>query len=106
MADLPEPINVSPLIRFARWSLLLGGIFYGYSRQKYLAHREVHLREVEEKRRAIRDAKIREERRIASERDVESLSRIFTGPSSSSSSKSSSSKSHRDVDEGGTCGPK
>lgn len=83
MSDLPEPIKVSPLIRFARWSLLIAGIVYGASRQKFLARREVGIRKEEAKRKAIRDAKLKEERRIASERDVDAIAKIFTAPSTS-----------------------
>ncbi|GJQ87808.1 putative ATP synthesis coupled proton transport [Trypoxylus dichotomus] len=94
MSDLPEPVKVSPLIRCARWTLLLAGIFYGYTRQKFLAGREVHIRAEEERRKAIRDKKLMEQRRIASERDVKDLARIFTEKPSKS-----------DHDGHGTCGP-
>lgn len=81
MDRLPEPINVSPLIRLARWSFLIVGIFYGASRQRYLAQREVHIREESLKRKAARDAKLQEEKLIASERDIDMISKLFTTPS-------------------------
>ncbi|KAI4460417.1 atp synthase e chain mitochondrial [Holotrichia oblita] len=82
MSSLPEPIKVSPLIRLTRWSLLIAGIFYGYSRQSFLAKREKHIRAEEAKRKIIRDAKLKEQRRIASERDIEDISRMFSATSS------------------------
>ncbi|KAK9730700.1 ATP synthase E chain [Popillia japonica] len=84
MSSLPEPIKVSPLIRLARWSLLAAGIFYGYTRQSFLAKREKRIRLEEAKRKIIRDAKLKEQRRIASERDIADLSRMFTEPASGS----------------------
>merc|ERR1711862_668325 len=35
------PLNVSPLIRATRWSLLVAGITYGYMRHNYLSKIEV-----------------------------------------------------------------
>ncbi|CAH8546939.1 unnamed protein product [Dicrocoelium dendriticum] len=37
---LPPPREVSPLIRTARWSLLICGIVYGFTRLMYLRSRE------------------------------------------------------------------
>lgn len=49
----PPKQNISPLIRFARWSALLTGIVYGVTRYNYLARREVdiqkHENEIREK---------------------------------------------------------
>ncbi|XP_026274325.1 ATP synthase subunit e, mitochondrial [Frankliniella occidentalis] len=39
------PVNVSPLIRFSRWSLLLAGIGYGALKYNRIAAKEKVLRE-------------------------------------------------------------
>ncbi|XP_005111654.2 ATP synthase subunit e, mitochondrial [Aplysia californica] len=54
MVSLPAAKqNISPLIRFARWSALLTGVAYGAWRYSYLAKREVgiqqHENEIKEK---------------------------------------------------------
>ena len=40
MADSMTPVRVSPLIKFARWSLLFLGIWYGSTRWNYLHRKE------------------------------------------------------------------
>lgn len=42
---LPEPINVSPLIRFARWSALGLGIVWGFYRYRQICEHHADLRE-------------------------------------------------------------
>uniref|UniRef100_A0A915LCN4 ATP synthase F(0) complex subunit e, mitochondrial n=2 Tax=Meloidogyne incognita group TaxID=654580 RepID=A0A915LCN4_MELJA len=44
---LPEPIQVSPLIRFARWTALGAGIIYGYVRFHQIARGHALIREWE-----------------------------------------------------------
>ena len=45
---MTPPLNVSPLIKTARWSLLLAGVVYGGSRQKTLSVQRAQERVVEE----------------------------------------------------------
>ncbi|KAK3789526.1 hypothetical protein RRG08_004596 [Elysia crispata] len=59
---LPAARQISPLIRFARWTALISGIAYGVTRYNYLAKREIgiqkHENEVREqykKKKAIQD---------------------------------------------------
>jgi len=59
---LPAPRNISPFIRFSRWTLLLTGITYGHFHYKYLARKEVGIQARENKIREKRDARIAEER--------------------------------------------
>lgn len=59
-----------------RWTFLITGIYYGFTRRARLAKREVKIREEERKKKIIRDAKIAEERRIASERDIAALAAL------------------------------
>lgn len=58
------PVKVSPLIRTARWTLLLLGIAYGTTRWNYLHRREekyrAHLRETKPIRDAEEAAKAKE----------------------------------------------
>ncbi|CRK95892.1 CLUMA_CG009338, isoform A [Clunio marinus] len=63
IAGLGAPVRVSPLIRFGRWSFLAVGILYGAYHQNRLAKREVGIREIENKQKAIRDAKLAEEKK-------------------------------------------
>jgi len=46
----------------SRWSLLGLGIFYGYSRNKYLAKKEACRRACEEKLRPAREAALKKEK--------------------------------------------
>ncbi|XP_071448328.1 ATP synthase subunit e, mitochondrial [Hetaerina americana] len=62
MADLPAPLKVSPLIKFGRWSFLFAGVLWGVSRHRSLSKKEAAIREVEEKTRAAKEAKLAEEK--------------------------------------------
>nr|ACI68308.1 ATP synthase subunit e, mitochondrial [Salmo salar]ACI68551.1 ATP synthase subunit e, mitochondrial [Salmo salar] len=55
------PIVVSPVIKTARWSFLLIGMFYGKQRYDYLKPRAEEERRVEEAEKKIRE----EQERIA-----------------------------------------
>jgi F-type H+-transporting ATPase subunit e len=48
--------------QFGRWSFLAVGVLYGLYHQNRLATREVGIREIEEKHKAVRDAKLAEEK--------------------------------------------
>lgn len=77
-AALPPPVNVSPLIRFGRWSLLTTGILYGAYHHNRLSKKEVINRKIEAEKKVIRDAElaIEKKKRIAEEmRALEELSR-------------------------------
>ncbi|CAG0916481.1 unnamed protein product [Notodromas monacha] len=63
MASLTPPaVSVSPLIKTARWGLLILGITYGYKHNRTLAAREDKLREEEAKRKVIRDQQLAAEK--------------------------------------------
>lgn len=57
MPQLPygAPVPVSPLIRGARFALLIAGIFYGRSKKKIYARREKLFQEEETRKKIIRD---------------------------------------------------
>lgn len=74
------PVRVSPVVKLGRWTLLLLGIYYGSSKRKYLIKREGAVREEEEKNKAIRDAKIKEEKDRLDAEEIASLVAIFLGP--------------------------
>ncbi|XP_077286820.1 ATP synthase, subunit E [Arctopsyche grandis] len=76
MADLGPPVRVSPLIKFGRWSLLVAGILYGAGHQSRLAKREVFVRVEDAKKKAIRDARIGEEKRKKNEEEMAEFDRI------------------------------
>ncbi|KAK4882828.1 hypothetical protein RN001_006147 [Aquatica leii] len=75
MSTLAAPVRVSPLIKFARWSLLGSGILYGMFHNSRLSRKEAAIREVEDKHKAIRDKKLVEEKRLASERELNDLAK-------------------------------
>ncbi|CAL1539665.1 unnamed protein product [Lymnaea stagnalis] len=43
----PPKQNISPLIRFSRWTALFTGIVYGVYRYRYLARREIDIQKHE-----------------------------------------------------------
>ncbi|XP_076242311.1 ATP synthase, subunit E [Calliopsis andreniformis] len=59
----PRPVRVSPVIKFARWSLLLTGVVYGAYHQRRFSRKEALLREKELQEKPMRDAKIAEEKK-------------------------------------------
>ncbi|XP_003708618.1 ATP synthase, subunit E [Megachile rotundata] len=61
--EAAKPLNVSPLIKFSRWSLLGLGILYGAFYQKRFSKKEAALREEELRQKPIRDAQKAEERK-------------------------------------------
>ncbi|XP_058838579.1 ATP synthase subunit e, mitochondrial [Topomyia yanbarensis] len=79
MADLGAPVRVSPLIKFGRWSFLAVGVAYGAYHQQRLAKREVGIREIEAQQKAIRDAKLAEEKKRSSEAENKALAEL-SGP--------------------------
>lgn len=79
MTDQP-PVKVSPLIRGSRWTLLIMGIVYGAVKHNTLAQREVGIRAQEQSLKKIKDDSIREEKEMASNRDIQMLADIFLGP--------------------------
>ncbi|XP_055627520.1 ATP synthase subunit e, mitochondrial [Toxorhynchites rutilus septentrionalis] len=77
MVELGAPVRVSPLIKFGRWSFLAVGIAYGAYHQQRLAKREVGIRNIEAQQKAVRDAKLAEEKernREAENRAIAELS--------------------------------
>ncbi|XP_015602938.1 ATP synthase subunit e, mitochondrial [Cephus cinctus] len=72
----PRPIRVSPLIKFGRWSFLGVGILYGAFHHNRLSKKEAAYREVELKQKAVRDAKLAEEKRIAAEAELRELEKL------------------------------
>lgn len=76
-----KPVRVNPFIKTCRWSLLILGILYGSSRRARLHILEESTKEQRMREKAERDRRIAEEKRIASERDIQYLADIFTGKS-------------------------
>jgi len=78
MASLPAPVNVSPVIRFGRWSLLLTGVAYGAFHHSRLSKKEAAIREIEAKQKVVRDAQLaieKEANRKAELKAIEDLSK-------------------------------
>jgi len=72
---LPAPRNVSPFIRFSRWTLLLSGIAYGHFQYKRLTKKEEGIQLRENKIRERRDARIAEERTRATQMEMDGLAK-------------------------------
>merc|ERR1712002_170413 len=71
---LPAPkVNVSPLIRGARWVALLAGIYYGANRYAFLAEREVGIKAHEDKIKADYAAKKELEKQAFNEAEMAAL---------------------------------
>lgn len=51
------------IFQFGRWSLLTVGIAYGAYHQERLSKKEAKIRKIEEEQKAIRDAKLAEEKK-------------------------------------------
>lgn len=67
------PVRVSPLIKFARWSLLTVGIGYGAFHQNRLSKKEAKVREIEAQQKIVRDAKLAEEKKISAAAEIKAL---------------------------------
>ncbi|XP_017784564.1 PREDICTED: early nodulin-75-like isoform X2 [Nicrophorus vespilloides] len=80
MAALPPPLNVNPVIKLARWTLLLWGIHRGSKRQRKLAKKEVKIREAYLKKKKIRDEQMAIQKSISSARDIALLAALAEPP--------------------------
>ncbi|KAF4517416.1 hypothetical protein B566_EDAN005025 [Ephemera danica] len=69
MADLAAPVRVSPLIK------VRFGILYGLSRNRSLGKKEAAYREVEDKKRAEREAKHAAEKERLSKEELINLAK-------------------------------
>lgn len=78
MSTLPPPVNVSPLIKFARWSLLSAGVFYGAFNKRRLSEKEAALREIRAQEKAEQAAIMEAEKKAASELELKVLAEAFS----------------------------
>lgn len=60
-------------LQFARWSFLGLGVAYGAFHQNRLSKKEAALREVEDKKKAAREAQLAAEKKAAAEREIKEL---------------------------------
>lgn len=67
------PVRVSPLIKFARWSLLTVGIGYGAFHQNRLSNKEEKVRAIEAQQKIVRDAKLAEEKKRSAAAEMKAL---------------------------------
>lgn len=78
-ADLnPQPVRVSPLIKFGRWSFLTVGIVYGAYHHRRLSKKENALREEEARQKPMRDAMLAEKKKREQEAEMKMLDELFT----------------------------
>ncbi|XP_061397463.1 ATP synthase subunit e, mitochondrial [Musca vetustissima] len=70
------PVRVSPLIKFFRWSLLTVGVGYGAFHQNRLSKKEEKVREIEAQKKAVRDAKLAEEKKISAAAEIRALEEL------------------------------
>ncbi|XP_060844358.1 ATP synthase subunit e, mitochondrial [Rhopalosiphum padi] len=78
--DFKAPVNVSPLIRFGRWSFLLLGVTYGATRHSYLQKKEDRTKESRHQKIAEREAKIAADKKKFAEAEISNLDVIFNPP--------------------------
>ncbi|XP_050484125.1 ATP synthase subunit e, mitochondrial [Bombus huntii] len=74
----PRPLQVSPLIKFSRWTLLLTGIVYGAYHQRRLSKKENARREQELREKPMKDAKLAAEKKKLAEAEIQMLNELFT----------------------------
>ncbi|XP_076294908.1 ATP synthase, subunit E [Lasioglossum baleicum] len=74
-----QPVRVSPLIKFSRWSFLLLGIAWGTYHQRRFSKKEALLREKELAEKPMRDAKLAAERKLAQEAEKKLLEDLESG---------------------------
>lgn len=67
------PIRVSPLIKVARWSLLLLGIWYGSTRWNYLHRKEEKYRDYLKEMKPVWDVEEAEKKKQAAIKEAETL---------------------------------
>ncbi|XP_014228419.1 ATP synthase subunit e, mitochondrial [Trichogramma pretiosum] len=72
----PRPVRVSPLIKFGRWSFLALGVAYGAFHQNRLSKRETARREIEERERPAREARLAAEKKIAADAELKALEQM------------------------------
>ncbi|BET01749.1 ATP synthase E chain [Nesidiocoris tenuis] len=70
------PVKVSPLIKFARWSLLLTGVAYGTFWQSRYTKKELAMKDIKEAEKAKRDAKIAAEKAAAAAAELAELEKL------------------------------
>uniref|UniRef100_A0A224Y4Y0 ATP synthase F(0) complex subunit e, mitochondrial n=1 Tax=Panstrongylus lignarius TaxID=156445 RepID=A0A224Y4Y0_9HEMI len=75
----PPPVNVSPLIKFFRWTFLLSGIAYGSLWQSRYTKKELSLKDVKAKEREVRDAKLAEQKALGAAAEMASLESMMAG---------------------------
>ncbi|KAK6174305.1 hypothetical protein SNE40_017613 [Patella caerulea] len=73
--SLPAPKQISPLIRFGRWTALISGVIYGASRLRSLTAKEVDIQKHENEIRARRDARLKRERERDSLVEMQALAK-------------------------------
>ncbi|XP_054272928.1 ATP synthase subunit e, mitochondrial [Macrosteles quadrilineatus] len=72
-------VDVSPLIRFGRWSFLLAGIAYGAFWQSRYEKYELSVKDVKLREKAERDARIAHEKQMAAAREIQELEKMGRG---------------------------
>jgi len=78
--EFKPAVNVSPLIRFGRWSFLFLGVTYGVTRHNYLQNKEDKTKDVRQRIKAERDAKLLLEKQKFAEEELKNLDIIFNPP--------------------------
>ncbi|KAK6621497.1 hypothetical protein RUM44_001304 [Polyplax serrata] len=75
---LQAPVNVSPLIRGARWAFLVSGFLYGSMRLSLLKRGERRRLDELERTRPEREAKIELEKKMKLEAEIRELENIIS----------------------------
>ncbi|XP_044736308.1 ATP synthase subunit e, mitochondrial [Chrysoperla carnea] len=79
MSALPAPVNVHPVIKFGRWSLLIAGIIYGAANHSRFSRKEANLRAEEEKHRVAKEAKLAAEKEARAKQEIADLAALAGG---------------------------
>nr|BAN21062.1 unkown protein [Riptortus pedestris] len=77
--QFPPPVNVSPLIRFGRYSMLLAGLAYGAFWQSRYTKKELALKDIKAREKAARDERLAQEKAMRSAAEIAELERMAGG---------------------------
>ncbi|XP_014271549.1 ATP synthase subunit e, mitochondrial [Halyomorpha halys] len=74
--NFAPPVNVSPLIRFGRYAMLIAGVSYGAFWQSRYTKKELSLKDVKTREKAARDERLAKEKALASAAELAELEKM------------------------------
>ncbi|KAG7207478.1 hypothetical protein KM043_009112 [Ampulex compressa] len=81
------PLEVSPLIKLARWTFLGAGVVHGFKKKREYTALEAEFREKEARSRALREEYAQREKLRLEAAELDELERIFLGTTGTNDEK-------------------